>query len=113
MDRKTSKLGKASLLIGITIFLLVVFSIIAMIVMLELGSKSDNVVVGISLIGWILAPGGHFVGAVLGLVDVCRRRSKKLVPSLGIALNAVLGGIGLVVMFYVLSLLVHAFGAFR
>lgn len=112
-QRRTSGLGKASLLIAITIFLLVLVSLVAIIVMLETKSKAENVVMVASVIGWILAPGGHFLGLVLGIIDVCRKRSKKFVPGLGIALNAVLGGIGLTLLIIVLNMAVHAMGAFH
>ena len=111
--RTTSKLGRASLTIAIGIFSLVVLSVVALIVLLEVGSKSDNVGVGIALVAWILAPGGHFIGLVLGIIDVCRKRSKKMVPVLGIIANAVLGGVGFTVLIYILNLLFHSLGSFR
>ena len=111
--RQTSRLGKASLLIALTIFLLVIASLIVLIILLETKSKAENVVIGITLIGWVLAPGGHFIGLLLGIIDVCRSRSKKLVPGFGIAANAVLGGVGLTILVMVLNLLIHAMGAFR
>jgi hypothetical protein len=111
--RQTSRLGKASLLIALTVFLLVLASLIVLVILLETKSKAENTVMAIMLIGWVFAPGGHFIGLLLGLIDVFRSRSKKLVPALGIAANAVLGGIGLTVLVLVINLMIRAMGAFH
>lgn len=110
LERRTSRLGKASLFIAVGILLLVIASLIVALVLIETKSKAEEMVIGISVIGWVLAPGGHLIGLVLGIIDVCRSRSKKLVPALGIAANAVLGGIGLVILALVLNLLIHSMG---
>lgn len=111
--RKTSRLGKASFMIALSIFVLVLASVVVMMLFSLNNSKSANAVIGISLLGWLIAPLGHFVGLVLGIIDVCRKRSKKLTPALGIAGNAILGGIGIGLIFLVLSVLGSALGAFR
>lgn len=95
-ERKTSKLGKASLLIAIGVFLCVAASGVLLIVMLQTAG-SNKAGLAISVIGWFLAPGAHLVGLVLGIVDVCRANSRKLVPARGIVANALLGGIGLAI----------------
>lgn len=111
--RRTSRLGRASFMIALSIFLLVLASVGVMMLFSLNNSKSANAVIAVSLVGWLVAPLGHFVGLVMGIVDICRKGSKKLTPALGIAGNAVLGGIGIGLIFLVLSVLGSALGAFR
>lgn len=113
LARTTSKLGKVSFMIGLTIFLLVLASFGLLLLFSLSDSKSTETIFVISLFGWLVAPLGHFVGMVLGIIDVCRKRSKKLVPSLGIAGNAILGGIGIAIMFLAVSILGPGLTAFR
>jgi hypothetical protein len=100
-------------MIGLGIFVLVIASLVVMLLFSLNGSKSANTIIGISLVGWIFAPAGHFVGLVLGIVDVCRKRSKKLVPALGIAGNAILGGIGMTLLVVVGNMMLQSLGSFR
>ena len=111
--RKTSRLGKASFMIALGIFLLVIASLVVMLLFSLNGSKAASTIIGISLVGWIFAPAGHLVGLILGVVDVCRKNSKKLTPVLGIVGNAVLGGIGLTWLVIVGNLMLQSLGAFR
>jgi hypothetical protein len=111
--RKTSKLGKTSFMIGLSIFCVVMVSMaLALFFSLNDTKLSDNEML-VFVILWILAPFGHLIGLVMGIVDVCRKRSKKLTPALGIAGNAILGGIGIGGMFLILSVLGAALTAFR
>lgn len=111
-ERRTSKLGKASLMIAVIIFLLVVLSAIGLIVMFQTTKTVDAVVI-VTVIGWVLAPSGHFIGLVFGVIDVCRSRSKKLVPALGIAGNAVLGGIGFAILIGIVNSFLKTAGGFH
>ncbi|MEO7509119.1 MAG: hypothetical protein ABIZ95_17870 [Pyrinomonadaceae bacterium] len=111
--RRTSKLGKISFMIAPAIFLLVLASFGLLILFGLSESKSTETIFVISVFGWLIAPLGHFVGMVLGIIDVCRKRSKKLIPSLGIVGNAILGGIGIAIMFLVVSILGPGLTAFR
>lgn len=110
--RRTSRLGKASFMIGIGIFSLVIASVVVMLIFALNDIKSANTVIAITVVGWILAPAGHFIGLVLGIIDVCRRDSKKLVPILGIVGNAILGGIGLTLLVIVGNMALQTLGAF-
>jgi hypothetical protein len=113
IERKTSRLGRASFMIALGIFLLVIASLVVMLLFSLTGSKAANTIVGISLVGWIFAPAGHLVGLILGIVDVCRKNSKKLTPILGIVGNAVLGGTGLALLVIVGNMMMQSLGAFR
>ena len=66
-----------------------------------------------TIAGWVLAPGGHFIGLILGIIDICRSRSKKLVPALGIAANAILGAAGVIILIVFLNLLLKAAVAYH
>lgn len=110
--RRTSRLGKASFMIGIGIFSLVIASVVVMLFVALNDIKAANTVIAITVVGWILAPAGHFIGLVLGIIDVCRRDSKKLVPVLGIVGNAILGGIGLTLLVIVGNMALQTIGAF-
>ena len=100
-------------MIALSIFGLVLCSGAVLILFNLNDTKVSNDALSVVVIGWFLAPAGHFIGLVLGIVDVCRKGSKKLTPSLGIAGNAILGGIGFGLIFLVLSVMGAALGAFR
>jgi hypothetical protein len=111
--RKTSKLGKASLVIAIAIFFLVAGSIVVMILFAERLTPSAGSIVILTVVGWLLAPAGHLVGLVLGVVDLFRPRSKKLVPALGVAGNAILSGVGVTALIFLVNLLLRSAGGFH
>ena len=109
VERRTSKLGIASLAVAVGIFLLVLGSVILMFILS--GNRSADSVILISLVGWVLAPAGHLLGLLLGVIDLFRKRSKKLVPALGVAGNAILGGIGIALLVLVGAFLLKAASA--
>jgi hypothetical protein len=61
----------------------------------------------------LLAPLGHLTGVIFGIVAARPSQNRKLFPVLGIMLNALLGGIGVIILVYVIAGMFASLGAFR
>jgi hypothetical protein len=112
--RQHSKLGVASFVMALSIpVLLTVLVILALMLGTDTKAAPGWYSVWAFMICGLLAPLGHLVGVILGIVDALRKGSKRLFPVLGITLNLILGGIGAVILIYVIRLMFAALGAFR
>ncbi len=109
-----SKLGVASFVMALSIpVLLIVLVALALILGTDTKAAPGWYMVWAFMICGLLAPLGHLVGVILGIVDVRRKSSKKVFAVLGITLNLILGGAGAVMLVYVVQLMFSALGAFR
>jgi hypothetical protein len=109
-----SKLGVASFVMAVSIpLLLILFVVLA----LALGTTTKDspgwYAVWAAMIFGLLAPLGHLIGIILGVVAVVRAQYKKLFAVLGIMLNAILGGTGVVILVFVIQQMFKSLGAFR
>ncbi len=114
LDRRQSKLGVASFVMGVSIPLVLILLIVLTMV---LGTDTKDAVgwyaVWALLIFGLLAPLGHLTGVILGVVAVIPSRNRKVFPVLGITLNAILGSTGVIILVVILKGLFGALGAFR
>ena len=67
----------------------------------------------IALMTMIGGPIVHFTALVLGIVGVFQKRRKKLLPILGIVLNALLLALAAIILMFFLTLIAGALGAVR
>lgn len=92
-----SKLGIASLIVALTLPTLLILCL-GMVVLLE----SRWWFLGFIIIG-LPAPLLHFVGSVLGLVGWISKKVSGFYPVMGFVLNAVLGIIGIILLYLILN----------
>lgn len=112
--RQHSKLGLVSFTMALSIpALLILLVVLAAILGTDTKAAPGWYMVWAFMICGLLAPPGHLVGVILGIVDALRSQSKKLYPALGITLNTILGVAGVFILVYVISVMFKALGAFR
>jgi hypothetical protein len=112
--RHHSKLGVASFVMAVSIpFLLILLLVLALV----LGTSAKNspgwYAVSVAMILALFAPLGHLIGVIFGIIAVARSQHKKLIPALGIALNAILGSTGAIILVVVFEQMLGSLGAFR
>jgi len=112
-DRKSSKLGMVSLALalgfpGLVILLLVISMILDG--RFDFVKQLDLSIAVLTLVG---GPIVHFLALVLGIVAVFQRGRKKLLPILGIVLNALFLVVAAIFVIVFLSLIAGALGAVR
>ncbi len=108
-QKHTSRLGVASLVIGVvTPFLLVLFLFLSIL----LGSKKGTVgsaFAMVFLIIGLLAPFLHLTGFILGLCGWISKKTQNLFPIAGTILNAFLGVCGILIIYLLITNLTYGF----
>jgi len=104
VEKRHSRLGIASVGIGVSLPTLLTLLIVIFAV-----SKSPYVFAGLGMFAFF-APFLHFVGLVIGVIGWTSKKTKNIYSIIGTILNLVLGIIGIVLSFTLISFLVWIIG---
>jgi hypothetical protein len=110
LEKHHSRLGIASLMIGISVpVLLILFYSIAMLLGTKEGSIGGYILFG-TFIFAIAAPALHLLGVIFGIIGWISKKTKNLFPVIGTILNSILGITGLLIGAFLLYLILTVGG---
>lgn len=109
-DKPHSRLGIASLVIGIAVpILIAVFFLIAMLLGSSKTSIGGYIATGVVFFA-LSAPLIHLLGVIFGVIGWLSKKTKNLYPMIGTVLNAVLMIIGILLVLLMVYLLIDLGG---
>jgi len=102
-EKRKSRLGIASVLIGVLVpTLLILFIVVGIIPGMRKSSIGNYIGLGFVFLG-IFAPVLHLIGSVLGIVGLFSKKTGNLVPAVGAILNFLLGISGILIIWLILQ----------
>ncbi len=102
-DRHNSRLGIASVAIGVLVPTVLISLVVASIALgTRRGSIGNYFGIGFVFFG-LFAPLLHLLGSILGFVGLLSKKTKNLFPAIGTILNTLLGIIGILIIWLILQ----------
>ncbi len=106
---RLSRLGIASIVIAIALPILFICPIIIAAVIDTPSSSWSKIFFTVGFVFGAIAPLMHLVGVIFGIIGLTSKKTKKLFPIIGTAVNSLLLVIGLLMIGFILSNLKFGF----